>query len=663
MTQKQGLLITQLILIGYRKNYTIPFFEGVNIIYGDIATGKSSILRLIKYLLGGNSIKVDTEITSSVKYAILEISVDGKKYCIQRDIYDSNRDVEVYSCPFDEIEDNFPEQLYAALKPREPGDEKKSLSEFLLELFNFPSAQLKQAPTKDSSKTARLSILDLFKYIYLNQDDVGSTRMLDIGTHFLEVKNREVLKYIFNVLDSNITDIDQEISEKTAEENYLKRQIEVILKFLEETQFDRTDSIQNQMTLIANQVSLLTENLSEIHSRVKNNDGFYLEMKGALEQINIEIKNKQYSRQEATNKLERYERLLNDYNNDLQKIKSSLKAQDLIGSEVEQKTLCPVCDSLVSIASLNEKFSISTEGQLKSELNSINRRVRDLVSAIDESRRKIAAYSSDLDELTEAQSRLRYALDEKLEHSISPYLIERDVIVGQLASLEERKAKYQQALKVRNRQNQIAEQVARLSNDINILKEKKKKLENEAPSMDKMRTEIGNSLFYYLSKIQLKNRPDVSIDHRTYLPVIKGDEYRNLSSGGVRTVVSIGYLASILRAKLSTDTNLPNLLMIDTVGKYLGKTGGGEFNSESDGLDVFAGVSDPEKYQNIYNYLFELAEEFKSQNKLCQIILVDNDLPSNNDFLDKNFGLTHFSTNGLNDLPIGLIDDWNSQSS
>ena len=34
-----SILINQLILVGIRKNYVIPFFRGVNIIYGDSATG------------------------------------------------------------------------------------------------------------------------------------------------------------------------------------------------------------------------------------------------------------------------------------------------------------------------------------------------------------------------------------------------------------------------------------------------------------------------------------------------------------------------------------------------------------------------------------------------------------------------------------------------
>ena len=45
-----SLLINQLIVVGRNKNYTVNFNPGVNIIYGDSATGKSSILNLIDQL-------------------------------------------------------------------------------------------------------------------------------------------------------------------------------------------------------------------------------------------------------------------------------------------------------------------------------------------------------------------------------------------------------------------------------------------------------------------------------------------------------------------------------------------------------------------------------------------------------------------------------------
>lgn len=90
-----SLIINKLILIGHRKNYEVPFFPGVNIIYGEEDSGKSSILELINYLLGSNKLDKYVELEQSVKYAILELNLNNQAYCIKRDIFDSKQDIEV----------------------------------------------------------------------------------------------------------------------------------------------------------------------------------------------------------------------------------------------------------------------------------------------------------------------------------------------------------------------------------------------------------------------------------------------------------------------------------------------------------------------------------------------------------------------------------------
>lgn len=71
-------------------------------------------------------------------------------------------------------------------------------------------------------------------------------------------------------------------------------------------------------------------------------------------------------------------------------------------------------------------------------------------------------------------------------------------------------------------------------------------------------------------------------------------------------------------------------------------------------------MADPEKYRNLFNALVAVAEEFDDKGKLCQIILVDNDMPRDVAYENKGFEIAHYRSNGINGLPIGLIDDWDS---
>src|SRR5690606_10331557 len=209
---------------------------------------KSSILKLVYYLLGGKQIKLDEEIASSVKYAALDIAINGSPYCISRDIFNASKDVDVYSCEHAEISNTFPEKYKSSVS--KGNESEKSLSDFLLETLEIPSVRLKQAPTKDSSETARLSFLDLFKFMYLDQDDVGSTHMLNIGNPVLETKNREVFKYIFNVLDSSISELEVDISKKTQEKTQLASQYSAVSAFLSQTEFKSPQVLDEEITNI-----------------------------------------------------------------------------------------------------------------------------------------------------------------------------------------------------------------------------------------------------------------------------------------------------------------------------------------------------------------------------------------------------------------------------
>jgi len=650
--------IEKLILVGHRKDYIVPFYPGVNIIYGDADTGKSSILKLIYYLLGSKPIQVDQEIQSSVNYAVLELSINNNPYCIKRDIYNPNRLVEVFSCDYENISKNFP-QKYTPSVSSSTAD-TKSISEFILGELNFQNVKLKQAPTKESSDLARLSIRDLFKYCYLDQDDVGSKSMMNIGNPIVEVKNKEVFKYIFNVLDTNITDVDAEISEKTKEKHELENQFRVISKFLQDTEFESIEKIDNKISGIEEEADVLQEQLDDINNRIVADSELYNGFKDALDTINLKIIEQESIKTTSTNNLDRFSRLQNDYLNDIAKLKSIQKSQEIIGQEIPPTATCPICEAQMDISRISESFSITNTDKVRHEINSISRRIKDLSNLISDNRQEITKSTVLLDELNDEKIKAKMFIDQELEKSISPYLTERDAIVRESAVLSERRDKFRHILKVRNQHSKITDRIGKLEADIVKLKDKLDDLKENAPSIDNILSVLGRYLDNYLETVHIKNKTNVLISDKSFLPVVRGNEYRNINSGGMRTIISIGYLAILLRAGLNFDMNLPSLMMIDTVGKYLGKT---KDKYQSDTEDKEEGISDPEKYANIYKYLIGLAEEFEDKNELCQILLVDNDVPQEIVDKYKGFVVAHYSSEGANGLPVGLIDDWDDANS
>ena len=98
--------------------------------------------------------------------------------------------------------------------------------------------------------------------------------------------------------------------------------------------------------------------------------------------------------------------------------------------------------------------------------------------------------------------------------------------------------------------------------------------------------------------------------------------------------------------------------MIDTVGKYLGKTTKDKYIVQtSHTADEQEGISDPLKYQNMYEHILEISMRAEKKEVPCQIILVDNDVPETFVNRYKAFIVAHYSSTGDDGLSVGLIDD------
>ena len=99
--------------------------------------------------------------------------------------------------------------------------------------------------------------------------------------------------------------------------------------------------------------------------------------------------------------------------------------------------------------------------------------------------------------------------------------------------------------------------------------------------------------------------------------------------------------------------------MIDTIGKYLGKTKDKYLSETNKSHDAKEGISDPDKYLNIYKYLIYLCtnKEKTQEGVNFQIIIVDNEIPLEIEKLVASYTVKRFSTEERKGYDIGFIDD------
>jgi DNA repair ATPase RecN len=654
-----SILVNQLIVVGRRKNYTVNFNPGVNIIYGDSNTGKSTVVNLIDYLLGAKNFESYPEIDAAAIYAALDITLNDDRYTIKRDLFNPNELIEVYACPF-EMVNEFPSKKYLPKFSKEStSSDSGFFSDFLLDALNLNNIKLKESPSKDDSKLVRLSFRDIFKYCYVDQDDLGDKRFFNSENWAVVSKNKEVFKYIFNALDSHISELQHQISEKTKKRNKLDKTYTTVSEFLRDSEFGSLVSLDAAVEDIDREIQNLNSSIFELSQRQVADSEVYNTIRAELEIITLERKALIQDMREQEQKIERFTRLKNDYLNDISKFKSTLSAANSIGEVKQQIEICPVCDNHLNVEQAKERFEVVPEDSISQEINALKRRARETEAIANETKRQWDLNKVKLNELELAENEAIKLQEKNTKELSSPYLAERDMYVAKLGELQQKRKDTLSRMKVRNQHNSLTKSIRSLDSNIAQLIVQLEELKKTTPSLSDVLSSLADNLKEYLSFVKIKSPVGISYNEQTFLPKVRDIDYARIPSGGLRTIVSIGYLCSMVQEALDRTMSYPSFLMIDTVGKYLGKTKEQKYEPSSTDrtADENEAVSDPKKYQNIFEYIIEISRMYEEKNRTCQFILVDNDVPDH--IVDKlsGFIVAHFSSERINGLPVGFIDD------
>lgn len=645
------LIINKLELVGVRKNYTILFNSGLNIIHGDSDTGKSSILDLIDYCLGGYEVDLYDEIISSGKYCLLEVSLNSKTYTIKRDIFESNSFIEVYHSSIDDMNSVFPLEYGPNFSKK---GEEGYISDFFLDALSIPKVEIKQSPTKPDSKMVRLSFRDILKFNYINQDDVGSKDLLDRKNPIVAIKNQETFKFLHNLLDTNIAQLNALISEKTTQRNALNLKYKTISAFFRETQLRTKDELEVEKSNLKDQVENLNREITLLDKQMISNTSGHNELREIIYNLDSQINVKNREIENLHLQIKQNILLKNDYLQDIEKLNTSIKMSKHVPID-KHEVECPVCSNSLKLQVLKSSFQESNSDVLEDEVRSLNRRFKDLGNLIDENRNDILLAQAEIQNLVMEVDRARILLDNNTKEIISPFLSQRDGHLTTRTKMIETIDKIDYTLKLRNQVNEIVKSSAKLDIEIAKLMENLNELLASTPTVQTVTHKIADLLQEFLIVVQMNNVRSVAINDRTFTPQVRDMEYYQLTSGGVRTLVSVGYFVSILKNGLSETTNHPNFLMIDTLGKYLGKTKSQYLSETSVSEDAKEGIraDDPTKYINMYKYLLSLCQDRDD----VQIIVVDNDIPSVIETSLKSSIVKEYNVIGANGLPRGFIDD------
>lgn len=606
-------------------------------------SGKSSILNLIDYCFGGkNSNLLYGEMAAHGRVALLEVNLNGSVYTLERDILSAEGPVKVHTGGYASQATKFPMLMSASSNKEMPDG---WLSDFILDNLGIPKVKIKESKNRDDANSDRLSFRDLMKLLYLKQTRVGSDSLMDFQNPTLFNKNVEVQKFVFNIYDDRLADLQADLAKEVNDQRELGRSELFIRKFLQD-------------------VNISVEGLEQTHGEVERQEVKISEIDEAIRiiktdfalstDVGVELSNSANAlRQEIgevdlwlaglERKYENYAKLSNTYQFDLAALNLSKVSRSIMQvAESDNRSVpCPLCSTELNVSS-----SVVKDDDLDHEIKSLKNRGAGIQIALSQLRTQQHELQEKRQQLMGLLREMTRSFDQNNIENISP-------LISTVQALEVSKT----AVKIELAQAERTRAIAHKFKDIGFKLETKNSLifnikraikvvQEGLVGLDEVIQELTRLLESHMQNSGLQKVQGAYFDNR-FIAHFRGIPYYTTSSGGVRTITSIATFICRLQYLLTNPSNLPSFLMIDTPGQNIGRYRSSDDESE---------VSDPKLYDNIFKQIVAVANDAKVAGRKCQIIIVDNDMPESL-VAGENFHLVkRFSKQG-GEFEKGLIDD------
>lgn len=643
MSNRPSLIIQKLVLSGTSKNYEANFEAGLNIVRGAMDSGKSTILHMINYCLGGSNRKIlYDEVRTKVRLIFLQLSLNGQIFTLERQLLDPKAAVKVYASNYADREEVFPQFMAADSQGSMPDG---WLSDFILESLGIARVKIKESSRNSDADEDRLSFRDLMKLTFLKQTDVGSDGLLDYKNKPIFFKNVNVQKFVFNVHDEQLSNLKTQRSLETAILNELRSNEKTISTFLSDVKIpldrftagERIDEAKSKI-----------QELDDATQRLKNDLSFSTQASLVLRQTIISLKSeldaKTLSIDLAKKQIDSFAKLKSTYRLEYDNLQYSKLARPHLSSINAGTTVsCPLCTSQLPLSTevIPEEDIATLERSLKNRLAGLDTSIKNSLEKIENLKSEVAQLESSINQNTQI-------FDQSNIASISPLIAmieasEKSKIEAHL-SLSQLKRN----LSIYNKFTEIKDKIRNKQSVIDNLNDAIATVEGGLVDLNNVISELSGIFKSYMENSAVQNIHSISYN-KFFTANFRGISYYDHLSGGVKTVTSIGmYLARFLYT-LNHKSNLPPFLMIDTPGQNIGRKRSADDTS----------VSDPDVWEKIYQQLLDAVEHAEEKEIPCQIIVVDNDFPdilSTPPYDEKYHLVKRFEKNSAF-FEKGLIDD------
>jgi hypothetical protein len=598
--------VRQLRVASGTKHYDVSFTSNgarppIAVIAGEIMTGKTSILELIAYCLGGKEHPHHPEIERQVRFAFLEVELGTDRHVqvIERPLFADNNVAWIHSCSLEQLD-----QPHVKMrKPIDPPHED-SLSWFLLEQCGLAGIALQESRRREDANAHIMSIRDVMWLCFLDDERIGSRNLLFENTRIKQVKLEQVIEVIFGVHDQQLTKLTDQLEELRRARSDRHTGLLALRSFLEEQEVAGPIELAEREETRRREAASLRAELAEVGSDMERASAHAARQRDEFASAHEAAGKAAATVRYQETLISRLLPLRAQYAEDERKLHFFSEANALI--DPLQLTHCPSCQQPLDHPAEIVDGNCTLCGHsvpageapldVKSEINAVRARRRELRRYLDQIEAELTAARREAVALATREEETRRALDDAVAVQLAPYVQRRDQAVARLQRTE---AAVNQLSEQRGWWTSVEQREAavfRLDEQIKELRKTIERLQKDRPTKTALLGDMTNRFSAILEsfgfpKLNDGGRPMID-EHFT--PHVRGMEYRQLGSKGAKTLVGLAWTLSIFELALEGGHPHPGFLMIDSPQEGLkpGKPGedqpiNDEFVSDEIGVRVW----------------------------------------------------------------------------
>jgi len=617
-----NIRIHNLALVTDDNRFSYPFGVGINAVIGEVGSGKSSMLELIKYALGGNG-TITPAVERGVRRVALEVTV-GETHCIVV------REINAPVLQALDLDGSLIENLSVVRRST-----LRRSSDFLLDALNLP--QLRVTNVRPNAKSQPLSFFDIYAYCYVPQTEIDRSVVNHLDST-RRSKRVGAFELLLGLVDERVANLKVEVGRLEEQLIQERRPLETIDRFLadsgtasEEELHRRSAMLQGRIEIAERQLDELRDELSVATAQTAKRQGRVVELAEQARKVAEVVARIQEERNQ------RY-LMTAQVRLDLERLDRTEDASTVLGPIVYQQ--CPRCLQAIQTNRLSDDLCYlcgqpepqelpGDEGYSNDDALAAKERVR-LQSLLAEFSDLEDQGQRDLDEAMAEQRTIAFALHElemEIDKDTRAQVVPRHAAIveasGERAAANVERETIERSLALWRERERYRESIELLEYGLERLREELRWAEDGLAVRRNRITELSGVFDEIIRTLDMPWYAEGAyIDSRTYLPIVNGVSMEKLLSGGMKMMTNVAYHLALLTYGLSSRVaHIPNLLIIDSPRKNLGST-----------------EEDQAHAHRFYRWISALTGVHKGR---FQIIVADNDPPDPDASVSSTIELSH----------------------